>query len=105
MDFTAAWCVTCLANKRVYSADALATAFRRHDVALLRADWTRKNPAIAAALAGYKRAAIPFNVFLKNGLPAPVVLPEVLTEGAVLQGLRRALANPGEPAPGQPSSS
>jgi thiol:disulfide interchange protein DsbD len=91
VDFTAAWCVTCLANKHVYSDAAVIAAFQQNNIALLRADWTKKNRDIAAELARYHRAAIPFNIFLRKDR-APVALSEVLTSGIVLDGLKRALS-------------
>jgi thiol:disulfide interchange protein DsbD len=86
VDFTARWCATCQVNKRVFADAVVADALRAGGVALLRADWTRKNPAVAAELARHGRSAIPFNAFLKKGR-APVVLPEVLTRANVLAGL------------------
>ena len=47
------------------------------NVALLRADWTRRDPAITAALAGLGRNGVPVYVFYRKGA-APVVLSEVL---------------------------
>src|SRR6266850_105840 len=46
VDFTAAWCVTCQANKRlVLYSDRVAAAFGAKGVALLKADWTNRNDA------------------------------------------------------------
>ena len=47
------------------------------NVALLRADWTRREPAITAALAQLGRNGVPVYVFYKKGNP-PIVLSEVL---------------------------
>ncbi|MCY7305634.1 MAG: thioredoxin family protein, partial [Rhodoferax sp.] len=51
VDFTAAWCVTCQYNKKttLEDRDVLADLAARK-VRLLRADWTRRDPAITAAL-------------------------------------------------------
>ena len=78
VDFTAAWCVTCQYNKKTTLAnnDVLAD-LRGKKVALLRADWTRRDPAITAALAQLGRNGVPVYVFYKKGSP-PVVLSEVL---------------------------
>ncbi len=52
VDYTAAWCVTCQFNKKTtLSSDAVLREFAGRNVALLRADWTRRDPAITAALA------------------------------------------------------
>ena len=47
------------------------------NVALLRADWTRRDPAITAALAQLGRNGVPVYVVYQQGR-APVVLSEVL---------------------------
>ncbi len=78
VDFTAAWCVTCVYNKNttLAHADVLA-AFQSGKYALLRADWTRRDPAITAALAQLGRNGVPVYVIYRQGRP-PVVLSEVL---------------------------
>jgi len=78
VDFTAAWCVTCQYNKKttLANADVLADLSAKK-VALLRADWTRRDPAITAALAQLGRNGVPVYVFYKQG-SAPVVLSEIL---------------------------
>jgi thiol:disulfide interchange protein len=79
VDFTAAWCVTCQYNKKttLANADVLADLAAK-DVALLRADWTRRDPAITAALAQLGRSGVPVYVFYRPGQP-PVVLTEILS--------------------------
>ncbi len=78
VDFTAAWCVTCQYNKKVTlsRADVMAD-FAGKNVVLLRADWTRQDPAITAALQQLGRNGVPVYVFYSAGKP-PVVLSEVL---------------------------
>ena len=78
VEFTAAWCVTCQYNKKttLAHADVLADLTAKK-VALLRADWTRRDPAITAALAQLGRNGVPVYVFYKKG-SVPVVLSEVL---------------------------
>jgi thiol:disulfide interchange protein/DsbC/DsbD-like thiol-disulfide interchange protein len=87
VDFTAAWCVTCKYNERttLANADVLANLTARK-VALLRADWTRRDPAITAALAQLGRNGVPVYVFYSNNHP-PVVLTEVLSTGEVLAAI------------------
>jgi thiol:disulfide interchange protein DsbD len=78
VDFTAAWCVTCQYNKKTTLANAEVLAdLSTKKVALLRADWTRRDPAITAALAQLGRNGVPVYVFYKQG-SAPVVLSEIL---------------------------
>ena len=57
-------------------------------IATLRADWTNKDPRITAELAAYNRSAVPFNVIWLPGKDAPVLLPELLTPGIVLDSLK-----------------
>ena len=85
VDFTARWCATCQTNKKLVfgSADVLKV-FADKKIATLRADWTNKDPRITAELAAYNRSAVPFNVIWLPGNDAPVILPELLTPGSVL---------------------
>ncbi len=79
VDFTAAWCVTCQYNKKTTLANSEVLAdLQAKNVALLRADWTRRDPAITAALAQLGRNGVPVYVFYRPGKP-PVVLTEVLS--------------------------
>ena len=78
VDYTAAWCVTCQYNKRTTLANAgLLADMAAKNVALLRADWTRRDPVITAALAQLGRNGVPVYTLLKTG-QAPVVMNEVL---------------------------
>jgi len=89
VDFTAAWCVTCQYNKRSALADeALLSDMAAKNVALLRADWTRRDPAITAELARLGRNGVPVYTLLKAGV-APVVLSEVLRVEEVRNALGR----------------
>lgn len=87
VDFTAAWCVTCQVNKRLVLNDAdVRAAFARKNVALVRADWTRRDPDITQALAALGRNGVPVYVLYRPGR-APVLLPEVLQPGVVHEAL------------------
>jgi len=79
VDFTAAWCVTCQYNKKTTLANASVLAdIKAKNVALLRADWTRRDPAVTAALSQLGRSGVPVYVIYKPG-SAPVVLSEILS--------------------------
>jgi thiol:disulfide interchange protein DsbD len=87
VDFTAAWCVSCQVNKRlVLNTDETRQAFERANVALMRADWTRRDPVITQALARLGRNGVPVYVLLRPGLE-PLLLPEILSHGIVKQAL------------------
>jgi thiol:disulfide interchange protein len=89
VDFTAAWCVTCQANKRlVLSRDAVKTALAQRGVTMLRADWTNRDDAVTRELARFNRNGVPLYV-LYDRRGAPRVLPELLTERIVLDALDR----------------
>ena len=79
VDFTAAWCVTCQYNKKTTLSNAQVLAdFDAKKVTLLRADWTRRDPAVTAALTQLGRSGVPVYVIYKAGR-APVVLSEILS--------------------------
>lgn len=87
VDFTAAWCVTCQVNKRLVLTDAeVLSAFARRNVALVRADWTRRDPGITKALAALGRNGVPVYVLHRPGRE-PLLLPEVLTKQIVFDAL------------------
>jgi len=87
VDFTAAWCVTCQYNKKTTLANAEVLAdFAAKKVTLLRADWTRRDPDITAALAQLGRNGVPVYVLYQNGR-APVVMSEILSAGEVHRAL------------------
>jgi thiol:disulfide interchange protein DsbD len=88
VDFTAAWCVTCQANKQlVLNSRVVADAFARKAVVMLRADWTNRDDAITRELARFKRNGVPLYVVYDLRGQAQV-LPELLTERTVLDALR-----------------
>ena len=88
VDFTAAWCVTCQYNKRTALADARVLAdLDAKNVQLLTADWTRRDPAITAALRELGRSGVPVYVLYRQG-GAPLVLSEILS----VSELRAAIA-------------
>ncbi len=83
VDFTAAWCVTCQYNKKTTLSDpAVVADFDARKVTLLRADWTRRDSAITAALAQLGRNGVPVYALYKGTKP-PVLLPELLTPAIV----------------------
>jgi thiol:disulfide interchange protein DsbD len=91
VNVTAAWCLTCLVNERVaLGSVAVAEALARKGVATLRADWTRRDPAIGSVLASFGRNGVPLYL-LHPARPdgEPVVLPQILTERALIDAIER----------------
>jgi len=86
VNFTAAWCLTCLVNERNAFADpAVEEVFRRKGVVLMKGDWTNREPAITQALARFGRAGVPLYV-VYNADPVhlePRVLPQLLSADLV----------------------
>ena len=87
VDFTAAWCVTCQINKKTTLGNSAVLAdFESHQVNLLRADWTRRDPAITAALSALGRSGVPVYVLYAAGR-APLVLSELLSASQIHDAL------------------
>jgi thiol:disulfide interchange protein len=87
VDFTAAWCVTCQANKQlVLNTRNVTEALDRKGVVRLRADWTNQDDAITRELARFGRSGVPLYVLYdKQGRTQ--ILPELLTERTVLDAV------------------
>ncbi|MFM2403013.1 MAG: hypothetical protein RL223_893 [Pseudomonadota bacterium] len=88
VDFTAAWCVTCQVNKRgTLATDAVSAAFRERRVTALRADWTRRDPAISAELSRLGRSGVPVYLVWLPGQAQPRLLSELLSVREVLAAI------------------
>jgi thiol:disulfide interchange protein DsbD len=88
VNMTAAWCITCKVNERVaLDTEAVQGAFARGNVAYLKGDWTRGDPAITALLRAQGREGVPLYLLYPAGGGAPKLLPEILTQGIVLAAL------------------
>ena len=88
LDFTADWCTSCKANELVaLSSQSVIDKFQDKDVVLVKADWTNEDPVITQALAEFNRAGVPLYVLYPGDGAEPVVLPEVLFPGTVLEAL------------------
>jgi thiol:disulfide interchange protein/DsbC/DsbD-like thiol-disulfide interchange protein len=99
LDFTADWCLTCKVNERVaFASDAVQTALREHNVALLRADWTTRSPAVTRALAAFGRNSIPLvALYPSDTTLGPTILPTLLTAGIVTRAVVTAATSPARP--------
>ena len=96
VDFTASWCLSCQVNERVaLDRPKVQQAFARANVVLLRADWTRHDPAITQALAALGRDSVPVYLLYAPGQNAPQILPAVLTPGIVVDAVNGLLRSSG----------
>jgi thiol:disulfide interchange protein len=91
VDYTATWCLTCQANKKlVLDTDAVRAKMRDLGVIPILADFTNQDPAMQKEINRWA-PTVPVNVVYAAGHPdKPAVLPTVLTQREVL----RALADP-----------
>jgi len=92
VDFTATWCLSCIANKksslRTPAADKL---FLANNVAVMEADWTDQNERILKVLEKHGRSGVPlYLVFPKDPNAEPKILPNILTPGIVREAIEWA---------------
>jgi thiol:disulfide interchange protein/DsbC/DsbD-like thiol-disulfide interchange protein len=91
VDFTAAWCLTCKFNEaNVLESAEVRDAFQRHAIVKLKADWTNGDPAITKLLKQFGRPGVPLYVLYPGKNEEPIVFPEVLTKGMLLEKLQSA---------------
>jgi thiol:disulfide interchange protein len=91
VDFTAAWCLTCKFNEaNVLESAEVRDAFQRHATVKLKADWTNGDPAITKLLQKFGRPGVPLYVLYPGKNEEPIVFPEVLTKGMILEKLQIA---------------
>ena len=91
VDFTAAWCLTCKFNEaNVLESNAVREAFQRHAIVKLKADWTSGDPVITKLLQRFGRPGVPLYVLYRGKSEEPIVFPELLTKGIILEKLETA---------------
>lgn len=90
LNVTAAWCITCLVNEKVaLSSPKVAEALSGAGVVSLKADWTRRDPAITALLAEFGRNGVPLYALYPAKGRAAELLPQILTEAEVIAAISR----------------
>ena len=95
VDVTADWCITCKANEVLVLETApiapmLAALVDDGKLMMLKADWTRPDPRIAAFLASHDRFGIPFNIIYGPKASEGVLLGELLQADMVEKALIKA---------------
>ncbi|WP_332657434.1 protein-disulfide reductase DsbD family protein [Brevundimonas sp.] len=92
VNFTADWCVTCKINERAaLTSPRVATAMDESGALYLVGDWTRRDDAITAELQRHGRSGVPLYLVYSPGSAEPRILPQLLTEGVVIEALTAAI--------------
>ena len=66
-------------------------ALQDRNALFLKADYTNESPDITHLLQQFGRAAVPMYVLYPAGQPdAPILLPEIITQGIVLDAFKEA---------------
>jgi thiol:disulfide interchange protein/DsbC/DsbD-like thiol-disulfide interchange protein len=92
VDFTADWCLTCQVNKKTsIEIPSVRAKLKELNAIAFVGDYTRTPDSITTELQRFARAGVPLVlVYPKDAAAPPIVLPEVLTPGIVLDALDRA---------------
>jgi len=74
----------------------VAEAFARKGVVYLKADWTNRSAEIASVLGSFGRSGVPLYVVYparagQTAAPEPRVLPQILSEGTILEAIDKEL--------------
>ncbi|NEO23135.1 thioredoxin family protein, partial [Moorena sp. SIO4A5] len=91
LNFSASWCITCLVNERVaLNQPETIAAFESKKIALLKADWTNRDPAITKALESFGRSGVPLYVLYPGDseFTPPIILPQILSPEQVQRAIK-----------------
>lgn len=90
INFTAAWCITCLVNERTaLSSPRVKASLAAKGITYLKADWTNRDPDITKMLTSFERSGVPLYILYPPGRTSnPIVLPQILTESLVLKAIK-----------------
>ena len=90
VNFTADWCVSCKINERTaLSSPKVEAALKSANALYLKADWTLRDDVIARELERHGRSGVPLYLMYRPGQPQPEILPQLLTEGVVVEALKK----------------
>ncbi len=92
VDFTADWCVTCQVNKKIgIEVPSVREKLKAINAVTLVGDYTHFPDNITTELNRYGRAGVPLVLVYPKAVGAqPIVLPQILTPGIVMDALDRA---------------
>ena len=89
VNFTADWCVTCKINERTsLGSPGVKAALEQANAVYLVGDWTLRDDAISAELQRHGRSGVPLYLYYAPGADEPRILPQLLTEGVILDALK-----------------
>jgi thiol:disulfide interchange protein len=89
VNFTADWCVSCKINEKTALASPVtAQALKAANAVYLEGDWTRRDDAITRELQRHGRSGVPLYLVYRPGQTGPRVLPQLLTDGVVVEALK-----------------
>ena len=102
VNFTAAWCITCLVNEKVVLAsDEIRTELRERSIVYMKGDWTNRDPTITRVLEQYGRSGVPLYLYFPRDPESNIaVLPNILTRDVVLQVFETDAAPHNDKQPG-----
>lgn len=89
VNMTADWCITCKFNERIAFTHKVNAAIEKNNIQYLKGDWTNQNADITAYLKSFGRNGVPLYVYYaapddQGTRDEPAILPQILTEGIVL---------------------
>ena len=89
LDITADWCATCQFNKvNVINKNDTLDLFKKNNIILVKADWTKPDKRINEFLNEYSKFGIPFNAFYSKNYPDGVVLSELLSKEEIINTIK-----------------
>ena len=89
VDFTAKWCLTCQTNKVATHSQEAKKHFDKRGVVRMVADWTNGDREITKELSKFNRNSVPLYVLYKGQNDEPIILPQLLGTGAVIDALNQ----------------
>ena len=91
VDVTAAWCVTCKANKvGVILQDPVYSTLKKGDIVLVQGDWTHPGETVTSFLRKHNRYGVPFNIVYGPNAPQGIALPVILSKSLVMDAIAKA---------------
>lgn len=87
VDFTAKWCLICQANHLTVTKEGVDSRMAEKGVVKMKADWTKHDPVITEELKKFGRSGVPLYVYYGTGQKEANILPQVLTESALISAM------------------